>query len=137
MFNQKELLSNFLQQINYLKQQNHYFDTVLEKNKITAQSSFQNNLLQIVNSYTKKYQLKIVAFNESHEVIKNNAILKTYTFRVKGSFNQILQLLHTLEQSGNYSKMISINFTRKKNYKTNKQFLECDVFLQRIEQNDN
>lgn len=130
---QKELISNVPQQISYLKQQDLYYNAILEKNKITAESSFQNNLLQIINSFATKNQLKIIAFNEPHEVIKNDAILKTYTFKVKGSFNQILKLLHVLEQYGNYGKMISINFNKKKNYKTNNIFLECEIFLQKIE----
>ncbi len=136
LFDQKELISNVPQQISYLKQQNEYFNSVLEKNKITAESSFQNNLLQIINSYATKNQLKIINFNEPHKAIKNDAVLKTYSFTVQGSFNQILQLLQTLEQYGNYGKMISINFNKKKNYKTNKSFLQCTVLLQRIERNN-
>ena len=130
---QKEMTSNVPEQISYLKQQNTYYNSILEKNKITVESSFQNNLLQIINSFVIKNELKIVAFDEPHEVIKNDAILKTYTFKVKGTFNQILKLLNTLEQYGTYGKMISINFYKNKNYKTNIAFLECEVFLQRIE----
>ena len=96
LVNQKKFLSNVPQQINYLKQQRVYYDSILEKNKITAENSFQNNLLQIVNSFAIKNQLKITAFNEPHEVIKNDAILKTYTFKVDGAFNQILKLLNML-----------------------------------------
>ncbi len=133
LMNQKQLLSNLPKQINYLKQQHVYYDSILEKNKITAESSFQNNLLQIMNSFATKNDLKIIAFNEPHEVIKNDAILKTYTFKVKGSFNQILKLLNTLEQYGNYGKMISINFNKNKNYKTNRMSLSCEIFLQKKE----
>ncbi len=133
LLNQKVLLSNIPEQINYLKQQNEYFDTILEKNKITVGSSFQNNLLQFINTYATDNQLKIVAFNEPHQFIKNDAILKTYSFTLKGSFTNILQLIYKLEQQGNYGKLISINFNKKKNYKTNNIFLECEIFLQKIE----
>ncbi len=105
----------------------------VEKNKITVGSSFQNNLLQFINTYATDNQLKIVAFNEPHQFIKNDAILKTYSFTLKGSFTNILQLIYKLEQQGNYGKLISINFNKKKNYKTNNIFLECEIFLQKIE----
>lgn len=133
LMNQKQLLSNLPKQIDYLKQQCVYYDSILEKNKITAENSFQNNLLQIINSFALKKKLKIIAFNEPHEIIKNDAVLKTYIFTIKGSFNQILKLLNTLEQYGNYGKMTSVSFNKNKNYKTNKQFLECTVFLQKID----
>lgn len=137
LLNQKELLSNVPQKISYLKQQNKHLDSLLETNKITVESSFQNNLLQFINNYAIDNQLKLVAFNEPHQFVENDAILKTYSFTVKGSFNMILQLIHTLENYGNYGKLVSVNFDKKKNYKTNSVYLECSIYLQRIEETEN
>ncbi len=134
LLNQKELLSNVPEQINYLKQQNEYFDTILEKNKISIESSFQNNLLQFINNYATDNQLKLVAFNEPHQFVENDAILKTYSFTVKGNYASILKLIHKIEQRGNFGKLISINFEKKKNYKTDKVNLECKIYLQKINQ---
>jgi len=129
----KELTSNIPQQINYLKQQNRYFDSVLKKNKINSESSFQNNLLQIINSFTDKNGLTIISFNEPHLTVRNETLLKTYIFTVKGNFKQILELIYALEQIGTYGKISSIDFNKKKNYKRDLIFLECEIFLQRIE----
>lgn len=133
---QKEVITNIPQQLNYLNQQNAHYDTLLEENKISTTSSFQNNLLQIINSFSDANALKIVAFNEPHTFIKNDAILKTYSFRVKGNYGNILKLIYEMEQGANYGKLISINFDKKKNYKTNRTFLECQILLQRVERNE-
>lgn len=132
---QKEAISNIPQQVNYLKQQNTHYDSLLEKNKISAESSFQNNLLQTINSFATNNNLKIVSFNEPHQFIKDDAILKTYSFTIKGSYANTLKLIYKLEQHGNYGKLISINFEKKKNYKRNRIFLECTILLQKIERN--
>ena len=134
LLNQKELLSNVPQKISYLKQQNKYLDSLLETNKITIESSFQNNLLQFINNYATYNQLKLVAFNEPHQFVKYDAILKTYSFTVKGNYANILKLIHKIEQRGNLGKLFSINFEKKKNYKTAKKSLECKIYLQKINQ---
>lgn len=132
---QKDLVSNISEQMHYLNQQNVYLDSILSKNKITTESSFQNNLLSILNSFATQNRLNIISFNEPHTFNRNDAVLKTYSFTVKGNFNKILQLIHTLENYGNYGKPVSVFFDKKKNYKTNRKYLECTIFLQRIEQN--
>ena len=64
--------------------------------------------------------------------VKKDAILKTYSFTVKGSYANILKLIYKFEQHGNFGKLISVNFEKKKNYKTGKVNLECKIFLQKI-----
>lgn len=130
---QRELLSDIPSQISYLKQQNKFYEDVLAKNQISSESSFQNNLLKIVNTFAKENKLAITGFKEPHIIEQNDAVTKTYQFSVKGDYTSILKLLHTIEQYGNYGKIISTDFQKKKNYKTNKVFLECTVFLQRVE----
>lgn len=130
---QKESLNEIPNQIDYLKQQNKYYDEVLKKNQISTKSSFQNNLLKIVNSFAIKNNLKITGFKEPHVLRQNDAVTKTYNFSVKGNYTSILKLLYSIEQFGNYGKIISVDFQKKKNYKSNKVYLECDVFLQRVE----
>lgn len=134
---QKDLMSNVNEQILYLNQQNVFLDSILGKNKITTESSFQNNLLSLLNSFTTDNKLKIISFNEPHTYNRDDAVLQTFSFTVKGSFNMILQLIHTLENYGNYGKLVSVNFDKKKNYKTNSVYLECSIYLQRIEENNN
>jgi len=133
--NQRMSILNMPQQLIYLKQQNKHLDSLLRKNNIKTETSFQNNLLQHIEIYTNSYDLKIVSFNEPHQFTKKEAILRTYSFSVKGNYTDILQLIHNLEQNGNYGKLISINFEKKKNYKLNNTFLECEILLQRVDRN--
>jgi len=133
--NEQERISDLPNQISYLKQQSAYYDQILLKNQISSENSFQNNLLTIVNSYASKNDLEIMGFKQPHVFPEKDAIIKTYNFSVKGNYTSILKLLYSIEQYGNYGKIISVDFEKKKNYKSNKVFLECDVFLQRVERN--
>lgn len=134
---QKDLVSNVNEQMHYLNQQNVYLDSILNKNKIATESSFQNNLLTLLNSFAAENKLEIIFFNEPHTYNKKDAVLKTYSFTVKGNYNKILKLIYTLENYGNYGQPVSVNFDKKKNYKTNRKYLECVIHLQRIEETFN
>ncbi len=131
--NEKILFSNVPQQLSNLKQQNTYYDSILKAKKISTSSSFQNNLLQIITSFSEKHQLKVASFNEPHSITKDNAKLNTYAFTVSGNFTSILQLIYELEQQYKFGILLSINFKKKKNYRRNQQYLECTILLQRIE----
>jgi len=129
---QKELLSNVPQQISYLKQQNVYYDSILEKNKIAIESSFQNNLLSHINSFVTDGKIQVISFIEPHTYSSENAVIKTFSFTIKGNYKNILQLINTVEKLGTYGKIISIKFEKKKNYKISRKSLECKIFLQKI-----
>lgn len=133
--NQKMSISNMPQRLNYLNQQNKYLDSLLRKNNIKTGTTFQNNLLQHIDTFASMYELKIVTFNEPHQFTKKEAILRTYSFSVKGYYKNILSLIHNLEQNGNYGKLLSVNFEKKKNYKLNSTFLECVIILQKVQRN--
>jgi len=133
--NQKMSISNMPQRLNYLKQQNKYLDSLLRKNNIKAETTFQNNLLQHIDTFARMHELKIVTFNEPHQFTEKEAILRTYSFSVKGYYKNILRLIHNLEQNGNYGNLLSVNFEKKKNYKLNNTFLECVIILQKVQQN--
>lgn len=132
---QKKGMTNMPSRLNYLEQQNTYLDSLLRKNNIKTETSFQNNLLQHINTFVNLHELKIVTFNEPHQFTKKEAILRTYSFSVKGNYTDILQLIHNLEQNGNYGKLLSIKFEKKKNYKLNNTFLECEILLHKVERN--
>ncbi len=132
---QKKGMTNMPHRLNYLEQQKKYLDSLLRKNNIKTESTFQNNLLQHIETYTNRHDLKIVSFNEPHQFINDHDIIKTYSFSVKGIYTNILQLIHNLEQNGNYGNLISINFEKTKNYKLNKTFLECEILLQKVNRN--
>jgi hypothetical protein len=119
--------------LNYLKQQESYFDSILGSNRINSESSFQNNLLRKINENIHNKNIEIVSFQQPHSFLKEESKINTYIFKLKGSFNDILTLINNLENDGNYGKVLSLNFEKSFNYKTKQPFLECLVLLQQQE----
>ena len=130
---EKEILKSIPNQIIKLKKENIYLDSLLAKNKLSSESSFQNNLLQHISSYAKENNLKIVSFNSPHIFYRNEGRMKTFSFSIKGNYTTITKLIYNLEQKNKFGKIISIDFERKKNYRLNRNYLVCEILLQRIE----
>lgn len=131
---EEELFSNVTQKLAKLKQQNRYYDSILKSKKISSESSFQNNLLRTITSFSDTTNIKIVAFNTPHIFKVDNTVFNTFSFTLKGGYGKITQLIYQLEQDYKLGKIISVHFKKKKNYRKNRYFLECTVWLQQIEQ---
>lgn len=131
--NEQQLFSNISQKLIRLKQQNVYYDSILKSKRISTESSFQNNLLETITSFADTTNIKIVNFNNPHIFRTGNAVFNTFSFKLKGNFLKITQLIYELEQQSKLGKIISVHFEKRKNYRYNTYFLECTVLLQRIE----
>jgi hypothetical protein len=129
---EKLLLNNISEKISNLQVKEVQLDVILKKRNISINHSFQQTLLQNVNSVAKKNSLQIMAFNEPHKY--NNGVTKlfTYSFEVKGDYISLLRMINHLEnlQLGN---LISVNFEKKKNFRSNTNFLTCKILLQKVE----
>lgn len=132
---ENELFASASQNINNLKQEVNYYNAKLSEYQISSESSFQNNLLNTLNDFSQKNQLKIINFKDPHRFqIDNNALQETYTFTVESDFNSIVSLIYSLEQHHKFGKIISVGFEKERNYKTQKDYLLCTVFLQKVSQ---
>lgn len=132
---EKELLSDASQRILNLQQENRYLDEILKKKEISIENSFQQTLLQKLNTFQKSISINIISFNEPHRIEQNNTIVNTYSFEIKGSFNALLQLLNTLE-SQQLGQLISVDFEKKKNYRSNREELIGKFFIQKLRQKE-
>ncbi|MFK7750499.1 MAG: hypothetical protein AB8B65_19060 [Kordia sp.] len=126
---EQKIFQNTPKQIALLKKKEQYYDSLLTKYKIGG-TSLQNNLLNTVTSFSKKHDLKVVDFLEPHVFSEKSLIINTYSFTVEGHFNNILQLIYTLEQRTKYGEVISVSYEKKKNYRTGKSYLQAKVVLQ-------
>jgi hypothetical protein len=115
-------------QLSSLKQREHYYDSLLTKYQL-GESSVQNNMLSIINTYANTNQLKVVDFVEPHRLKQNDLNVNTYKFILEGNFNAILSLIYQLEQHTKFGEIINLNFKRQKSYKTGKQYLQAIVLL--------
>jgi len=135
---QDELFTSASQNLNNLKQQVTYYNSLLSKYQISSKSSYQNNLLNTLNEYSKAHKLKIINFKDPIRFqLNNSTIQKTYIFTVESNYNSIVNLIYKLEQYHNFGEIVSVNFDKKKNYKTNLEYLQCEIYLQRVLQNLN
>jgi hypothetical protein len=132
---QDEFFTSASQNLNNLKQQVIYYNSLLSKYQISSESSYQNNLLNTLNEYSKAHKLKIINFKDPIRFqLNHSAIQETYIFTVESDYNSIVNLIYNLEQRHKFGKIISARFEKEKNYKTQKRYLLCTVFLQKVSQ---
>jgi len=122
------LFENTPKQLSLLKQKQKYYDSLLNKYQIKG-SSIQNNLLKTINSYAENNKLKVISFQEPHIAMHNDLTIKTHQFTIQGNYNAILKLIHLLEQETKFGEIINLHFEKKKNFKTNKYYLQAHVLL--------
>lgn len=96
-------------------------------------TSFQNELLKELTYYSSKYHLKITDFQEPHKFTDKNSTTTSYCFTLEGSFNNALMLLNNIENKHNLGIVKHVNVLKKINYKTNQEYLNSTVIIQKIE----
>ena len=129
---EKSLLSNVSSKILDLEAKEAQLDAILKKRNISISNSFQQTLLQNVTSFAQKNKLQIIAFNEPHTYSTKITKLATYSFEIRGNFISLLKMVNFLE-SLQLGELITINFEKKKNFRTNTNYLTCNVLLQKVQ----
>jgi len=114
-----------------LRQKEKQLDLLLARYNITASESFQNDLLKQLTTYSETFHLKIVDFKEPHVIMDKGFTATSYIFSLEGSFNGCLALLNKIENNPTLGSIYHLNFTKKRNYKTNVDQLFVEVILQK------
>lgn len=133
LWSEKELQSNAQSKIFNLQQENAHLDAILRKRDFSIENSFQQTLLKKINSFAEKEKITIISFEEPHEFERNEINLKTYFFEIKGDFRALLKLINELERQ-QLGQLVSVNFTKKKKYRTNRTALSCQFYIQKLKQ---
>jgi hypothetical protein len=105
-------------------------DLALSQYSISDAESFQNELLKQLNIYSNTYHLKIIDFKEPHIITEKGLINVSYIFSLEGSFNGCLSLLNKIENTSSFGSIKHLNFTKKRDYKTNTDHLFLEVIVQ-------
>ena len=108
-------------------------DSLLLKNKVGNNASFQNELLKTISSQAAKYNLKIIDFKEPHSFIESNQTIVSYHFSLQGSYNGSLKMINYIENTNYFGVVKHLDFTKKRNYLTNKDELFTQIILQKME----
>lgn len=128
---EKELVLNANERIFSLQQENKYLDVALQQKELSIENSFQQTLLNKINTFSKNEKIEIISFLEPHSFSQNNSHLKTYSFEIKGNFNALLKLVHTLEKL-QLGELVSVSFEKRKNYRRNREELIGQFHMQKL-----
>lgn len=114
-----------------LEQRERFVDSILSLNNMKG-DSVQNNLLEFLNIKSESGDFIISDFNEPHTFSENGATTTSYRFTLEGSYNEIEQVLYSLEQEYNFGRIAHVHFERKKDYRKGKDYLECFVIVESL-----
>lgn len=117
--------------LDILSQKDIHYDSILGKMDL-VDTSIQNNLLRTINQEASKNNIKVMDFNQPHRYQMGENSLHTYSFNLNGNYTDILKVVNTIEQKGNFGEIVHLDFQKKKNYKTNKYSLGATVFVQQV-----
>lgn len=114
-----------------LEQRERFVDSVLSLNNMKG-NSVQNNLLEFLNSKSESGGFTISDFSEPHTFSQDGATITSYRFTLVGSYDEIEQVLYSLEQEYNFGQITHVHFEKKKDYRKGKDYLECFVIVESL-----
>lgn len=114
-----------------LEQREQFVDSILSLNNMKG-NSVQNNLLEFLNSKSESEDFTISDFNEPHTFSQDGATITSYRFTLEGSYDEIEQVLYSLEQEYNFGQIAHVHFKKKKDYRRGKDYLECFVIVESL-----
>lgn len=114
-----------------LEQREKFVDSILSLNNMKG-NSVQNNLLEFLNSKSDSEGFTISDFNEPHTFSQDGATITSYRFTLKGSYDDIEQVLYSLEQEYNFGQIAHVHFEKEKDYRKGKNYLECFVIVESL-----
>jgi hypothetical protein len=134
--NQQQLLAgdfNNPEMLRKLVQKEKQLTAALGQYANPEEGTFQNRLLKELSYQSKINGLKIIDFQEPHIISNKEVKTTSYIFSLEGSFNGILLLLNSIENDPSLGSVKHIDFIKKRNYKTNQDYLTAQVILQKTD----
>lgn len=129
----KEKLTQNKFQLGLLVQENRYLDSILNSNNLSADRSFEQNLLLKIDALRSKHKVKVVSIPEPHLYSDDAGMIQTYSVELTGDFRNLMLFSSELEKL-HIASMRSVSIEKKLNYKTRKTEIICKMILQRIGQ---
>lgn len=127
----KTLLDNAEAEIQQLTLEGRYLDSILKSNDLSIENTFQQTLLIKVTQCTDKHNLKLIAADEPHSFVSDGTNLLTYEIEVRGSFRNLMLFANEMEQQ-RLAKLSSLQFLKKRNYRTRRDYLVGKLIVQRF-----
>jgi hypothetical protein len=129
LYQKSKEFENFETDSSTLNQREKFVDSVLKKHEF-KNISIQNSLLEFLNTESKNNSFSIVNFNEPHTVNEDNIIITSFQFSLMGCFEELQQIIYKIEQNYNFGQISHVNFEKKRDYRKNRDYLECFVIIE-------
>jgi hypothetical protein len=101
-------------------------------------SSVRDKLTAYISDFAEKNNCLVTEIPHSVSFKNNNLRVQTNTFTIKGSFHQLLNLLHKMENEYKYlSRIMSARFFSVRDMQTKKRYLYLTMTTQAFEQKNN
>lgn len=108
-----------------------FLDSVIAKSN--SETSLQNDILEVLNRDSKKLGYNIIAFKEPHHYISEDKIeTSSLQFILEGKYEGLEKILYKLENDYAFGSLSHIRFEKKKDFRLNKAFLQCNVVIQSV-----
>lgn len=128
---QKETSDNITSNILFLKQEEKYIDSILVKENVLLNNSFQQILLKKINAFKEDNDIEIVSFDNYIKVINNGIPSEIYSFAIKGDYNTLLQFVNYFERQG-VGEIKSYSFKKKRSFSKRREYLTLEILLKRV-----
>ena len=130
---QKEIHQSAPAQLAALAKKEKQLNEILAKNNVEG-SSVQNNLLKTLQNLSSTSDFMVVNFEEPHVSVDepSNKVTTTYNFTLEGDYKSLLNVVYALEQKYSFGNIVHTDFEKKKNYRTRRNYLQCNILLQRL-----
>ncbi|MCK0115029.1 hypothetical protein [Gelidibacter sp. F63206] len=117
--------------LSILKQKERYYDSLLTKYRLN-EGSIQNILLKSINEFAVENNLKVNSFLEPHYFTDQDLMIKSYQFILEGDYNSIINFVYQLEQKTKFGEIINVNFEKKRNFRTGRDYLQAVIILRSV-----
>ncbi len=117
------------QDIDGLQNELAIYDRIIGKQGIKAE-----DIQQKILDYSTQYNtVGVVNLEEIHIAESNGFTIISNQLIVEGDFNSLLELVYSFETDFNYSNIVSVSFTKEKEYQTREDKLRAKIIFQNYE----
>ncbi|WP_159025829.1 hypothetical protein [Aquimarina sp. Aq78] len=108
-----------------------FYDKIIGKQGIEPEE-IQQQILDFTSSYDNVYVFNL---DEIHIAESNGFNVISNQLTLEGDFNALLEIVYAFEREFKFSNIVSISFTKEKEFQTRKNKLRVKIIFQNYEKN--
>lgn len=126
-----KLVDNAPVQIQNLSDELDYINKSIDTN-ISAETDFQELLLEKVTHFSGKHRIILRELPESHFYNEQDFIVETNKLKIEGGFINLLNLLYKIETELKFGRVSGVSFNSEKDFKNKRLRLNLSIYYQNI-----